>query len=417
MRIAVVGAGVSGLTAAWVLARRHDVTLFEAGETAGGHANTVRVDEPGRTMAIDTGFIVFNELNYPNLCRLFALLGVQSEESDMSFSVHCEMTGTEYNGTSLNKLFGQRSNLVRPPFWRMVGDILRFNRKALEDLGSGLADDITVDSYVNREAYSSAFINHYLVPLGASLWSCDAATFRSFPMRFVIEFLHNHRMLQVEGRPVWRTVSGGSRSYIRALLADYRGRLHLNTPVQSVNRGRRGMELRFNGGRRDVFDEVVMATHADQSMRIVGKSRDGEGEALTMFPYRKNRVTLHTDTRVLPDRRSIWAAWNYRVPAAGSGQTAVAYNMNMLQNLRGRETYCVSLNRDAPIDENRVLRRIDYEHPVFLPGRDAAQRAHHTLIRRDRISYCGAYWGYGFHEDGVSSALRVCEAFDLGLEQ
>lgn len=417
MRIAVVGAGVAGLTAAWVLARRHDVVLFEAGGGAGGHANTLRIDESGRAVDIDTGFIVFNELNYPNLCRLFSLLGVESRQSDMSFSVHCESTRTEYNGTSLDKLFGQRRNLARPAFWRMVREILRFNRKALADLDDGLPDDITVDGYATREGYARVFVDHYLVPLGASLWSCDAETFRSFPMRFVIEFLHNHRMLQVEGRPVWRTVSGGSGTYVRKMLAGYKGRLHLNTPVQSVTRGKAGVGLWLNDGRRDDFDEVVLATHADQSLGMVRNPRGREREALAMFPYRKNRVTLHTDTRVLPDRRNIWAAWNYRIPATGTGQPSVTYNMNMLQKLSCRETYCISLNGDAPIDEERVLRRIEYEHPVFIPGRDAAQREHHELVRREGISYCGAYWGYGFHEDGIRSALNVCAAFDMGLEQ
>lgn len=417
MKIAVVGAGVSGLTAAWVLARRHEVVLFEAGSRAGGHANTVRVQEDGRNLDVDTGFIVYNELNYPVLCRLFSVLGVDSQESNMSFSVHCEATGTEYNGTSLGKLFGQRRNLVRPEFWRMVREILRFNRKTVEDFDNGLPDDVTVDNYVAREEYSRTFVDHYLVPLGASLWSCDAKTFRSFPIRFVIEFLRNHRMLQVEGRPVWRTVRGGSRSYVDKLLAGYRGRLALKTPVESVSRSKRGMELRFGGGKREAFDEVVMATHADQSMRIVRNVRDGEREALEMFPYRRNQVTLHTDTRVLPDRRRIWAAWNYRIPESGGGQTSVTYNMNLLQSLSCRKTYCISLNPDAPIDRSRVLRRLDYEHPVFLPGRDAVQREHYRLVRRDRVSYCGAYWGYGFHEDGVRSALEVCKAFDMGLEE
>lgn len=417
MKIAVVGAGISGLTAAYVLARRHDVALFEAGNRAGGHANTVRVAERDRSVPVDTGFIVFNELNYPNLCRLFSILGVESEPSDMSFSVHCEATGTEYNGTSLNKLFGQRRNLARPAFWGMVGDILRFNRKAVEDLENGLSDDITVDAYLARGDYGETFVNHYLIPLGASLWSCDAAAFRSFPMRFVIDFLHNHRMLQVAGRPAWRTVSGGSGSYVGRLLAAYRGRLHLNTPVRSVERGARAVELGFNGGRRASFDEVVMATHADQSMRIVQSGADRERGVLEMFPYRRNRVTLHTDTGVLPDRSNVWAAWNYRIPGSRSRHPSVTYNMNKLQNLTARRTYCISLNQDAPIDEARVLRRIDYHHPLFVPGRDAAQRDHQCLIRRDRISYCGAYWGYGFHEDGVRSALSVCEAFDMGLAQ
>lgn len=416
MRIAVVGAGVSGLTAALVLARRHDVALFEANDYAGGHANTVRVAGDDGPVPVDTGFIVYNKLNYPNLCRLFDQLGVESEKSDMSFSVHCETSGLEYNGTSLNKLFGQRRNLARPAFWRMVTGILRFNRRAVQDLDSGLSDEITVDEYLSRNNYPDTFVRHYLMPLGAALWSCDTATFGSFPMRFVIEFLHNHRMLQVEGRPAWRTVSGGSRAYIDKLLAQFPGRIHLSAPVRAVERSARSVTVHLNGGGCEAFDEVVLATHADQSSRMVRQAGSREREILAMFPYRRNRVTLHTDTTVLPRRRHVWAAWNYRIPAASSSRTSVTYNMNILQNLPGRRTWCVSLNPDTPIDEARVLRRIDYDHPMFLPGRDAAQRDHAAMVRRDRVSYCGAYWGYGFHEDGVRSALNVCAAFDMGLE-
>lgn len=417
MRIAVVGAGVSGLTAAWVLGRRHDVVLYEANDYAGGHAHTVRVSDDDGPVSVDTGFIVFNELNYPNLCRMFERLGVPSEKSNMSFSVHCEASGLEYNGTSLNKLFGQRRNLGRPAFWRMVTGILRFNRQAVRDFENGLPDDVTVADYVFRNGFSDTFIRHYLMPLGAALWSCDIETFSTFPMRFVIEFLHNHRMLQVEGRPVWRTVSGGSRVYVDKLLADYRGGIHLGTPVRSVARTARGATVRLGNGRSEEFDEVVLATHADQSARLLEAADARERETLMMFPYRRNRVTLHTDTTVLPDRTRIWAAWNYRIPRDQSRQTSVTYNMNILQNLSGRRTWCVSLNPDAPVDASKVLRRIDYDHPMFIPGRDAAQREHGSMVRRNRLSYCGAYWGFGFHEDGVRSALDVCAAFDLGLEQ
>jgi len=416
MRIAVIGAGISGLTAAHVLARRHQVTLYEAGSYAGGHANTVTVNDHGRETPVDTGFIVFNEPNYPNLCRLFGTLGVDSEISDMSFSVHCEASGLEYNGTSLNKLFGQRVNLARPVFWSMVRDILRFNRRAVEDLRNGLPDDLSVADYLVRGGYSESFARYYLLPLGASLWSCDPRAFSAFPIRFVVEFLHNHRMLQVDDRPVWRTVSGGSRSYVKKLLASYPGRFHLNAAVTAVERHPGSVSVRFHNGATENYDEVVLATHADQAARLVDKPRARESEVLSMFPYRRNRVTLHTDTRLLPDRKNLWAAWNYRIPAAESSQASVTYNMNILQNLRCRETYCVSLNPDAPVAENRVLRRFDYQHPMFVPGRDAAQRDHGELIRRDGVSYCGAYWGYGFHEDGVRSALNVCAAFDLGLE-
>jgi len=415
LRIAVVGGGVSGLTAAWVLARRHDVTLYEANSYAGGHANTVTVNDHGRSAAVDTGFIVFNELNYPNLCRMFARLGVDSEVSDMSFSVHCDDSGLEYNGTSVNKLFGQRRNIASPVFWAMVRDILRFNRRAVRDLADGLADDITVADYLARGGYSDSFTRHYLLPLGASLWSCDPHAFGTFPMRFVLDFLHNHRMLQVNDRPVWRTVSGGSRAYVDKLLADFRGRVRLNAPVAGVRRRPNGVELQLHGGAPEVHDEVVLATHADQALRLVAEPEDGEAQALVMFPYRRNRVTLHTDTRLLPARRGLWAAWNYRIPAGATSRASVTYNMNILQNLAAQRTYCVSLNTDASIDPARVLRRFEYDHPMFLPGRQAAQREHGSLIRRRGVSYCGAYWGNGFHEDGVASAVEVCRRFRRSL--
>jgi len=416
VRIAVVGAGVSGLTAAYVLGRRHEVTLYEANAYPGGHANTVEVRDAGRALPVDTGFIVFNELNYPNLCRLFDRLEVASETSDMSFSVHCEASGLEYNGTSLNKLFGQRRNIVRPAFWSMVGDILRFNRRAARDLRGSLSDEVSVADYVARIGCSEAFLRHYLMPLGASLWSCDPAAFRTFPMRFVLDFLHNHRMLQVGGRPVWRTVSGGSRRYVGRLIEACGARIHLRAPVAAVRRRAGGVELRLADGATAEHDEVVLATHADQALRLVTEPEDGEAQALVMFPYRRNRVTLHTDTRLLPARRGLWAAWNYRIPAGVTSRASVTYNMNILQNLAAQRTYCVSLNTDASIDPARVLRRFEYDHPMFLPGRQAAQREHDSLIRRRGVSYCGAYWGYGFHEDGVRSALNVCAAFDLGLE-
>jgi len=417
VKIAVIGAGISGLTAAYVLGRRHDVTLYDVNNYAGGHANTVDVSENGRTIPVDTGFIVFNELNYPNLCRLFSLLEVESQPSDMSFSVHCETTGFEYNGTSINKLFGQRRNFVSPAFWSMVRDILRFNKQALSDLEGALSDETSVADYVARGNYSDTFARFYLMPLGASLWSCDTRTFSTFPMRFVLDFLNNHRMLQVNDRPVWRTVSGGSRLYVRKLLAAYRGRLCLYAPVQTVRRTSGRVQVQLSNGVTNDYDEVVLATHANQAGRIIDEPEEVESQMLSMFPYRRNRVTLHTDTGLLPDRRNLWAAWNYRIPSDETTQTSVTYNMNILQSLPAKQTYCISLNQDAPIDPAKVLRRFDYEHPMFIPGREAAQREHGSLIRRRGVSYCGAYWGYGFHEDGVRSALNVCGAFDMELEQ
>jgi predicted NAD/FAD-binding protein len=415
MKIAIVGTGIAGMTAARILSRRNDVTVFEAGSYIGGHTNTIRVSEDSRELAVDTGFIVFNERNYPNLCRLFDELGVQSRDSDMSFSVHCDKTGLEYNGTDLNALFVQRRNLLSPRFWGMLTEIVRFNREAPARLAAGMDDSISVDDYATMNGYGRRFVEHYLAPLGASLWSCDARRFRRFPMRFVVEFLQNHGMLQVNGRPVWKTVVGGSNQYVGPLVAPFRDRIHLNTPVTAVRRGPVGVELTLDGGHRERFDEVVLSCHADQSRDLVADMDSDEREILAHFPYQMNEAVLHTDTRLLPDRKLAWASWNYRIPAVEEESASVTYNMNMLQGLESSKTYCVSLNQSGNIDPSRVIRRIDYEHPLFTPGRDQAQASHGAFVRRRGISYCGAYWGFGFHEDGVRSALAVCEAFDMSL--
>jgi len=416
MRIAIIGAGISGLTAASIFQRRHDVTVFEAGGYAGGHTNTVTVHEGSRAIPVDTGFIVFNEPNYPNLCKLFDRLGVASRDSDMSFSVHCESTGFEYNGTNLDTLFAQRSNLASPRFWRMLAQILRFNRDARARLSNGLEDTLSVEQFVATHGYGTEFLERYLVPLGASLWSCDVHRFKQFPVRFVMEFLDNHHMLQVNGRPVWKTVVGGSREYVERLTAEFRDRIRLNTPVRTVRRRGAGVDVSLRGGGCESFDEVVLACHADQSLAMVDAADDEERELLACFPYQVNEVVLHTDTSFLPRREKTWASWNYRIPASQRDHVTVTYNMNMLQGIESASTYCVSLNQTAGIDAARILRRIHYHHPLFTSGRSEAQAHHGALIRRRGLSYCGAYWGYGFHEDGVRSALAVCDAFGMGLD-
>ncbi|MGI9334344.1 MAG: NAD(P)/FAD-dependent oxidoreductase [Gammaproteobacteria bacterium] len=415
MRICVVGLGISGLTAANVLARRHQVTALEANHYAGGHTNTVGVRDGDRTLAVDTGFIVFNEPNYPNLCRLFDRLGVRSRDSDMSFSVQCRRSGVEWNGSSLNRIFVQRANLLRPSHWCMLADIVRFHREARSMLTS-LEDAVTVDEWLSRRRFGRAFVERYLLPLGASLWSCSPTRFRAFPMRFVIEFLHNHCMLQGQGRPVWKTVVGGSREYVAPLMAPFARHVHLGTAVRSVRRVRGGVEVRVTGGRKMHFDEVVLACHADQSLRLLIDADPLERDVLGAFPYQPNEAVLHTDTRLLPTRRAAWASWNYRVPAEPRAEVCVTYNLNRLQGLDSQTTWCVSLNPGGAIDPAKVVRRFRYHHPLFTARRFAAQARHDELVRRRRVSFCGAYWGYGFHEDGVRSALAMCEGIDQELE-
>ncbi len=423
MKIAVIGGGVSGLVSAWLLGHRHEVRLFESEERLGGHAHTVDVVEPGedgspeRTHAIDTGFMVFNEPNYPNLCRIFEQLGVRSRTSDMSFSVHCERTGFEYNGRDLDRLFVQRRNVFNRRHLRMLGDIVRFHRQAQADLRAGLPDTVTVHDYVVAHRLDGVFLDRYLVPLGASLWSCAGRDFLGFPIRFVIEFLHNHSMLQVGARPVWRTVKGGSRQYVRRIVERLGERCVPGRQVDRIERTRRGVRVGFADGASEDFDEVVLACHADESLRLIAPPDTFEQEVLACFPYHPNRAVLHTDEGLLPNRPRARASWNYRIPPDNAAErVVVTYDLNRLQGLDARRTYCITLNPPPSLDPSRVVRRIDYRHPGFVPGRGVAQAEHSALIRRRGVSFCGAYWGYGFHEDGVRSALAVCDAFGIGLD-
>ena len=411
MKIAIVGTGISGLSAAFLLAPEHDLTLFEAADHIGGHTHTVAVREARREFAVDTGFIVFNRENYPRLWRLFERLGVASRDSDMSFSVHCERSGLEYNGSSLTALFTQKRNLFNPAFLRMLKEILTLHKQAPRSLRAGLDDQITVAEYLNTRGYSDYFTRHYLLPLGASLWSCPARRFKQFPMKFALEFLHNHAMLQLRGRPVWKTVVGGSHKYIEKLIRPFASRIFTRAAVAAVTRNQGSVSVLLSDGRRDEFDEVIMACHADDSLRLVRRPDAVEREVLGRFAYQSNEAILHTDTSVLPRRPAAWASWNYRIDGRDGDQALVSYNMNKLQGLDSRRTYCVSLNKADRIRPERVLRRIHYRHPLFAPGRDHAQRQHGRLLRRRGISYCGAYWGHGFHEDGVNSGYAVAAAF------
>ena len=413
MNIAVVGAGVSGLTCALGLSRQHQVTVFEAAGRPGGHAHTVDVRDGSSTIAIDTGFIVFNFVHYPLLSALFDALDVKSQSSDMSFGVRCDVTGFEFSGSNLNTFFAQRSSLMRPDAWRLLKDIVRFNRDGKQSLEAGLENHITVGDFAKQHGYSDVFLDRYLLSLGGALWSCDTRTFRNFPMRFVLEFLRNHAMLQIGKRPVWRTVTGGSRHYVERIAQTLGSRLCLNRPVTQILRAGRGVKVCFDGGDSQTFDEVVLATHADTSLALVAEVEEEERELLGTFPYQDNEVCLHTDTSVLPRTRRAWASWNYRIKEDAHLGTCVTYNMNKLQALESRQTFCVSLNQQEDLRSDAILHKETVRHPLFVPGRDEAQARHAQMIRRRGLSYCGAYWGFGFHEDGVRSGALVCDAFGV----
>jgi predicted NAD/FAD-binding protein len=407
MRVAIVGTGIAGLTAAHRLHRQHDVVLFEANAVAGGHTATIDVERSGKRWAIDTGFIVFNDWTYPGFMRLLDELDVASQPSRMSFSVRCERTGFEYNGTSLNTLFAQRSNLLRPWFLRMLAEILRFNREARAFLADGPDETVTLDDYLVAGRYSRAFRNRYVVPMGRAVWSATEPALLGFPAKFFMEFFERHGFLSVDDRPVWRAVCGGSRTYVERLLARFTGTLRLNTPVRGIRRDEHSVWLRTTRGDSERFDCVVLACHSDQALGLLDMPSAAERSILQAFPYQENEVVLHTDERLLPRRRLARAAWNYHLLAGAQDHVAVTYDMNVLQSLTANERFLVTLNHSRAIDPRRVLGRYSYHHPVYSPAAVQAQRRLHEISGRQRTFYCGAYWGSGFHEDGVVSGERA----------
>ena len=411
--IAIVGAGVSGLVAAYILGKKHRVTLFEKSAKLGGHARTEVVTDREHDLLIDTGFVVFDELNYPYLCRLFDTLNIKTQATNMSFSVRCEKSGLEYNGSNINTFFSQRNNLLKPWVWLILKDIIRFNNESIKKLNSGLDDSISVGEFFQNNHYSRQFFEKYLVPLGASIWSCHEKDFTNFPIRFVIQFLHNHGLLQITKRPIWRTISGGSYEYVRELQKKLGSQIRLNAHVNRVERKKKGVLVHWNDNYMEMFDEVIMATHADTSMHTVANLDQEEYETLEKFAYGDSEGCLHTDTKTLPDNRRAWASWNYRLPTNSHKGVSICYNMNLLQNLDTAQTYCMSLNQNHMIDPKKVIKNIRFRHPIFRAGRDEAQEKHGLLIRRNGISYCGSYWGYGFHEDGIKSAISVCNSFSI----
>ena len=411
MRVAIVGSGISGLVCARLLSRSHDVTVFEAGSWAGGHTNTVTAKVDGQSIEVDTGFIVYNERNYPFFKRILADLGVETDSTAMSFAVRCDRTGIEYNGSSLNGLFAQRRNLLRPSFLRLLKDIVRFNREGTADR-ERIPEDQTVGEYLSLGGYACEFADQYLLPMGAAIWSCPVGEFAEFPMRFILEFYHNHGLMQLRDRPVWRVIRGGSKSYVERLTEPFRDRIRLNCGVTAVTRCADSVRV-SHSGTVESFDEVVLACHADQAQRMLTDCDELEASLLSQFPYSRSTAVLHTDESVLPRRRRAWACWNYHVSSSSEDRPTVTYHMNLLQHLRTRSSVLVTLNEQHAIDPNRVLATFQYEHPVFSVTRAATQARHSEVIRRRRTSFCGAYWRNGFHEDGVVSALAVCREFGI----
>jgi predicted NAD/FAD-binding protein len=420
MKIAIIGAGVSGLVAAHRLSPAHDVTVFEAGSYAGGHTNTVRVDTADETHEIDTGFIVFNDRNYPNFERLLAELGVGSQASNMSFSVADARGDFEYNSRTLNGLYAKRSHLLTPWFQRMLGDVVRFSREgrallAAPGEGPGLRE------WLDAGGFSQPFVEKLIVPQAAAVWSADPEQMWSFPARFLIEFFENHGMFELRGRPRWRTVKGGSHAYVKEIEQRLGDRIRLSCPVAEVLRDTEGIDVRPVGAEAERFDEVVFACHSDQALQILGPGASPrEREILGAMPFQDNEAVLHTDHSLLPRRRRAWASWNYHLvegpglSQASPGRSTVTYHMNRLQNLESRSEFCVTLNRSDAVAPEHVLRTISYSHPLYTVEGMAARKRHSEISGLGGTHFCGAYWGAGFHEDGVVSALRVAERLGAG---
>lgn len=417
MRIAIIGSGIAGLSAAWLLRHRHEVTLYEGNGYPGGHSHTVSVPSAGGPVGVDTGFMVFNPRNYPLLTRLFDLLGVRTQPTDMSFSVSIDNGRLEYAGSGIGALFAQRRNLVNPRHYRMLYSILRFNRDARTLLDGGTSRHLTVDEFLARGRYGRAFRDRYLLPMAAAIWSCPTQTMARFPAVSLARFYANHGLLDLRNRPQWRTVCGGSREYVQRLLAPLQERVRVGMPVTGVERHTGGIRIHTQDDSPAGYDAAVLACHADEALRLLHIPTDRERSVLGRFAYQHNRTLLHSDPRLMPRRRAVWSSWNYLSErSTGNASTvSVSYWMNRLQRLHQAPPLFVSLNPPHEPDPRTVVAEMDYTHPVFDTDALIAQRQLSALQGVDRIWYCGSYFGYGFHEDALRSSVGVAQRLGVAV--
>lgn len=422
MKIAVVGSGISGLTSAHLLAPHHEVHLFEAESRLGGHTHTHKLVTGSGSYKVDTGFIVFNDRNYPNFTKLMNKLKIESQPSHMSFSVKAEKNNLEYNGTSINSLFCQRSNFFKPSFYRMIMDIMRFNKEATAYYlkhKDDLSDQQTLEEYLKKNNYGLEFTEHYIMPMGAAIWSASREEMRDFPLHFFVRFFHHHGMLTVDDRPQWRVLVGGSQSYLPKISENFVKNIHLDSPVMASRRlsdGKVELTIKKEGEHvKEIFDHVIFASHADQTSTIIQDKNTVESRVLSGFSYRPNDILLHTDESILPKSKLGHASWNYFIPKKIKDRVAVTYHMNILQSIKSPESFLVSLNMEDYIDPKKVIKAIPYSHPVYNLSSVKSQAQWKEISGTDRYHFCGAYWGNGFHEDGVKSGLKVAESFGVAL--
>ena len=414
-KTAIIGAGIAGLGCAYFLHPRHDVTIYEQNDYAGGHTNTVTVAEEGREVPIDTGFMVYNEVTYPNLTRLFRELNVAGKPTSMSFSMQHEATGLEYCGSSLIHLFAQRKNLFSPRFWKMILQINRFNQDAVEALQSGTDAEVSLRDYVRQKNYGEDFLNLYLVPMSAAVWSTPPEQMLEFPAFTLLRFFRNHGFLGLHTQHPWLTVVGGAKTYVARITAPMRDLVKLNRGVAAVQREAGGVNITDQRGQSEFFDQAILACHADQSLKMLADADTEEQTLLGEFKYQSNDAFLHTDDSVMPRNRRCWSSWNYRVGASADGRSSPStiYWMNRLQGVSDRQNYFVSINGESLIKPASVLKRLRYEHPLFSLGAVRAQTKLPGLnARRTNIYFCGSYFRYGFHEDAFASALDLCRLLE-----
>jgi len=414
-KIAIIGSGISGLTAAYLLSREHQVTVFESSDYIGGHTHTVPVELDGNRFQVDTGFIVCNDRNYPHFLKFMDQLNVSIKPTEMSFSVRNEAINLEYNGHNLSTLFSQRRNFLRPSFYKLIGEILSFNKASKLAIEAGTISNITLDEFVAQQKFSPVFRDNYLLPMVAAIWSCSVNQAGKFPLEFFLKFFLNHGLLDIKNRPQWYVLQGGSSSYIEPMTANFRDRIRLSTPVLEVIRTDEMVQVRTFEG-TEGFDQIVMACHSDQALSLLSQPTPDEERILGAMGYQDNDVILHNDESLMPRKALSWASWNFLTGEAGSNEPPlVTYCMNILQGLNSSSPFLVSLNARHKIDPEKILQEFSYAHPVFSKESMAAQQRRSEICGTDRIHYCGAYWYSGFHEDGVRSALDVCDRFGISL--
>ena len=414
MKIAIIGSGISGLTASYLLNKKHNITLFEKNDYLGGHTHTHDITIGEKNFSVDSGFIVYNEKTYPNFIKLLDILNVERQKTTMGFSIKSEVKNLEYAGNSVRSIFAQKRNYFRPSFLRMLIDIIRFNKKAKADIF--MSSQVTLGQYLDQNSFSQSFINHYIIPMGAAIWSTTAKLMMDMPALFFIRFFNNHGLLQIKDRPGWWVIKNGSKEYVEKLIETFQECIRMKSEIKTIKRSTGKIIITHTGSHEEeTFDAVVIATHSNQALELLADATKKEQTILGAIPYQTNSALLHTDTSILPKRKLAWSSWNYYLDQDEHKPVMLTYNMNILQRLDSDETFCVTLNSNDLIDQSKIIKELNYEHPLFTSESIKAQARKNEISGVNNTYYCGAYWRNGFHEDGVVSALDVCKNFGIEL--